>query len=132
MKEDGHFIDDPLMVVGVIPDFSNLGLQPIHIPITLQEIIGDNPYWIKYLSKDWEGDTLRANIKFAVSKLAIKNAKFDLNGFVSTKFVISLKHIMNKHGWSELHLTPNFSATIDSISDKKITLFHFHIEYEKQ
>jgi len=25
--DDGHFIDDPLMVVGVKPDFTNLGLE---------------------------------------------------------------------------------------------------------
>jgi len=27
---DGHFIDDPLLVVNTKPDFSNLGLEPIH------------------------------------------------------------------------------------------------------
>jgi hypothetical protein len=27
---DGHFIDDPLLVVTTKPDFSNLGLEPIH------------------------------------------------------------------------------------------------------
>ena len=27
---DGHFIDDPLHVVNVKPDFSGLGLEPIH------------------------------------------------------------------------------------------------------
>lgn len=25
--DDGHIIDDPLMVVGVKPDFTNLGLE---------------------------------------------------------------------------------------------------------
>lgn len=28
MIDDGHYIDDPLMVVGVEPDFTNLGLDP--------------------------------------------------------------------------------------------------------
>ena len=28
---DGHFIDDPLYVVNINPDFSGLGLEPIHI-----------------------------------------------------------------------------------------------------
>lgn len=28
--EDGHFIDDPLMVVNVKPDFEGLGIEPIH------------------------------------------------------------------------------------------------------
>lgn len=27
---DGHFIDDPLNVVNVTPDFSGLGMEPIH------------------------------------------------------------------------------------------------------
>lgn len=28
---DGHFIDDPLYVVNVEPDFSGIGMEPIHI-----------------------------------------------------------------------------------------------------
>ena len=28
---NGHFIDDPLNVVNVKPDFSGLGMEPIHI-----------------------------------------------------------------------------------------------------
>ena len=28
--EDGHFIDDPLYVVNAKPDFSGLGMEPIH------------------------------------------------------------------------------------------------------
>lgn len=30
LDDDGHFIDDPLFVVNVDLDFSNLGLNPIH------------------------------------------------------------------------------------------------------
>ena len=27
--EDGHFIDDPLMIVNAKPDFEGLGIEPI-------------------------------------------------------------------------------------------------------
>jgi hypothetical protein len=31
MNDDGHFIDDPLMVVNTKPDFEGLGLPPQEI-----------------------------------------------------------------------------------------------------
>ena len=34
---DGHFIDDPLLVVTTQPDFSNLGLEPIHNEDEIQQ-----------------------------------------------------------------------------------------------
>jgi hypothetical protein len=30
MNDDGHFIDDPLTVVGAKPDFSGMGIPPEH------------------------------------------------------------------------------------------------------
>jgi hypothetical protein len=30
MTDDGHYIDDPLVVVNAKPDFSGMGLHPIH------------------------------------------------------------------------------------------------------
>ena len=45
--DDGHIIDDPLMVVGVKPDFTNLGLEKklenaIIIGGTVYELVDDN------------------------------------------------------------------------------------------
>lgn len=126
---DGHFIDDPLLVVTTKPDFSNLGLEPIHIPITLKDIIGDVPYWIKFLPHDWKGLATRANIKIAASKMALKNTKFDARYFVSQKLVIALKHLMKKHGWSEISLTDEFGVNIDAMREPDRTYFTFHIEF---
>jgi hypothetical protein len=133
--DEGHMLDDPLFVIdNAMLDFSDLGMPPIHpngMPITLEKIIGNVPYWIKFLPKDWSGETTRATIRFAVSNIAIENAKFDVDGFVSAKFVNALNHIMTKHEKKEICLTQNFSATIDSIYDPKKTYIYFHIEYAK-
>ena len=32
MNDDGHYIDDPLMVVNAKPDFEGLGIPPIKKP----------------------------------------------------------------------------------------------------
>ena len=36
---DGHFIDDPLYVVNVEPDFSGLGMEPIHPTLNFPPLI---------------------------------------------------------------------------------------------
>lgn len=149
MNYDEHFIDDPLLVVNTKPDFSNLGMEPMHhnrmapenilacitkkIPNpALEAIVGTPPLWLKPLPDDWEGETTRAHIRLMVSKQAIINGEFDLKGFVRIKLLLAMKHIMRKHGWSEIHLTRNFTATVDAFSDDERTLFDFHIEYENQ
>jgi hypothetical protein len=132
MNDDGHFIDDPLMVVNTKPDFSGLGIPTERHqcePLTLQYLIGDIPDWIKILPKDWKGETTRATIHFAVSNLAIENAKFDTKGFVSEKFVKALRRLKEKCGLDEICLTNRFSASIDSITDDTQTFFCFHVEF---
>ena len=37
VSDDGHFIDDPLTVVNVKPDFEGLGMEPIHNDNELHE-----------------------------------------------------------------------------------------------
>lgn len=131
MNDDGHYIDDPLMVVNAMPDFSGLGLQtrPDGMPIILFYLIGEVPYWVKFLPKDWEGETVRAKLSFAVSKQAIENVKFDTKGFVSEKFVQSLRRLKEKCGLDEICLTNRFSASIDSTTDDTQTFFYFHVEF---
>ena len=134
MNDDGHFIDDPLMVVNTKPDFSGLGIPTEHHPgepLTLQYLIGDIPDWIKILPKDWEGETIRAHIKIAASNQAVANPKFDLAGYVSTKFLLALGTIKRKKGKKELCLKKDFRAIIDSIRDPEKTYIYFHIEYAK-
>lgn len=135
MENEGHYIDDPMTVGNVKPDFSGLGLdavKPYGMPVTLKDIIGDTPEWIKFLPDDFKGATKRAYIKFAVSDVAIRNATFDLKGFTSAKFILSLKHIMENYGMTEIRLTNNFLAVVDAVSNKEVTFFRFHIEYAKQ
>ena len=134
MNDDGHFIDDPLMTVTVMPDFSDLGLEPRkpNIPeITLKDFIGDVPTWIKILPKDWEGETIRARITIVASNQAVANPKFDLAGYVSTKFLLALGTIKRKKGKKELCLKKDFSATIDTFRDPEKTYIYFHIDYAK-
>jgi hypothetical protein len=134
MNDDGHFIDDPLMIVNVKPDFSGMGIPTEHHPgepLTLQYFIGKMPDWIKILPKDWKGETTRANIHLAVSNLAIENAKFDLMAFVSTKFKSALNTIRKKHEKSELCLTQRFTLTVDTMQAADKTFLFFHIEFEK-
>ena len=38
VSDDGHFIDDPLMVVNAKPDFEGLGMEPIHNDNELHEL----------------------------------------------------------------------------------------------
>lgn len=134
MNNDGHFIDDPLTVVNAKPDFDGMGIPTEHHPyepLTLQYLIGDIPDWIKILPKEWKGETTRATIRFAVSNMAIKNAKFDLMCFVSTKFKIALNTLRKKHEKTELCLTQRFTATADTVQAEDKTFFFFHIEFEK-
>lgn len=123
-----------MTVVNVKPDFIGLGLdavKPYGMPATLKDIIGDTPEWIKFLPDDFKGATKRAYIKFAVSDAATRNATF-CRKVTSAKFFLSLKHIMENHGMTEIRLTNNFLAVVDSVSNKEVTFFRFHIEYAKQ
>lgn len=134
MNDEGHFIDDPLTVVGAKPDFSGMGIPVEHRyaePLTLQDLIGEIPPWLILLPEDWKGETTRELITMMVSNQAIENDNFDLKGYISVKFVLSLKHIMRKHGMKELHLTQHFTVIVDDFKCKGVTFFYIHIEYEK-
>lgn len=134
MTDDGHYIDDPLVVVNAKPDFSGMGLHPIHPngrPMTWEKIIGDIPDWIKLLPKDWEGETIRSLIEFTISKYAINNKRFDLTRYVSAKVLNSLRLIMRKHKIKEIHLTQNFRMTVDGTTNADIAFFLIHIEFAK-
>lgn len=97
----------------------------------IEQVINDVPLWVKILPDSWEGETIRAHIKIAVSKMAIEDIKFDLKGYVSAKFTFALKNLIKHHGMSEIHLKPRFGAEVDSHSYDAITFFHFYIEFEK-
>ena len=128
MTDDRHHIDDPLMVVNTKPDFNGMGMKPI---MTLKDFIGELPDCIKLLPEDWTGETIRIRIKLHVSKMAVKNKKFDLKGYLWTKFAIALKTVMKKKGMSEIRLTHNFAMTADDFSDEDCVIFYIHTEFER-
>ena len=97
----------------------------------LPDFIGNVPNWLKILPDDWDGWIIRAHIKISVSKLAYENIRFDLNGFLSEKLKISLKHIMLKYGMSEIHLKSVVNASIDTCSNNEVNYFHFIVEFER-
>ena len=92
----------------------------------------DLPQGVTLLPKDWEGDTTRAELKFGVSRQAIENEKFDLQGFIKTKFDNTLMAIRRRKGLDELHLLRRLRVVIDPLSGHTKTQIYLYIEYEKQ
>ena len=92
----------------------------------------DLPPGVTLLPKDWEGDTTRAYLKFAVSDQAVKNKKFDLHGFIKGKFDVSLMAIKRRRCLKELRLTRRMCVIIDPKTDNEKTKIFIHIEYAKE
>jgi hypothetical protein len=92
----------------------------------------DLPEMVTLLPHYFEGETTRVLLKFAVSKQAVNNENFDLNGFIKAKFdnaLTSLRHIRNI---KELRLTRRFQVVIDPKSGREKTHIYIHIEYANE
>ena len=92
----------------------------------------DLPPGVTLLPKDWEGETTRAYLKFAVSDQAIKNEKFDLQGFIKGKFDVSLMAIKQRRCLKELCITHRLCVIIDPKSDREKTKIFIHLEYARE
>ena len=90
------------------------------------------PPGVTLLPKDWEGETTRAYLKFAVSDQAVKNKKFDLQGFIKGKFDVSLMAIKRRRCLKELRLTRRMCVIIYPKSDNEKTKIFIHIEYARE
>ena len=90
------------------------------------------PAGVTLLPNDWEGETKRVVLKFAVSQQAVNNKKFDLQGFIKAKFDNALTAIRHRIGVNELHLTRRIRVAIDVISDHKKIRIYIDIEYAKE
>ena len=84
------------------------------------------------LPKDWNGKTTRAYLDFSISKQAVNNKKFDLQGFIKKKFNIALTAIRNRKGVNELRLAQKIRMVIDQYSGHKKTQILIFIEYAKE
>ena len=84
------------------------------------------------LPKDWNGKTTRAYLDFAISRQAVNNKKFDLQGFIKKKFNIALSAIRNRKGVKELRMTQWIRMVIDQNSGHKKTQILIFIEYAKE
>ena len=92
----------------------------------------DLPEGVTLLPNDWEGETTRVTLKFAVSQQAVKNEKFDLKGFIKAKLDNTLTAIRQRRNIKELRLTRLLQVVIDPKSGHEKTQIYFHIEYANE
>ena len=92
----------------------------------------DLPPCVSLLPNDWEGETTRVKMTFAVSRQAVNNEKFDVQGFIKAKFDNTLKAIRHRRGIDELRLTRRISVTIDPMSGREKVQIYIHIEYANE
>lgn len=89
----------------------------------------DLPEWVTLLPHNFEDETTRVMLKFAVSQQAVNNEKFDLNGFIKARLDNTLTSIRHRQNINELRLTRRLQVVIDPKSERGKTQIYFHIEY---
>jgi hypothetical protein len=94
--------------------------------------LNELPQGVTLLPEDWEGETERVTANFAISQQAIKNIKFDVEGFIRAKLNNTLTAIRQRRGIKELRLTHRFHCIIDPKVEPEKTKVYFHIEYAKE
>ena len=92
----------------------------------------DLPEGVTLLPRDWEGETTRVMLKFAVSQQAVKNEKFDVIGFIKAKLGNSLIAIRHRRHIKELRLTHRLSMQIDDLSGQEKIKVYFHVEFANE
>lgn len=92
----------------------------------------DLPEGVTLLPCDWEGETTRVRLKFAISRQAVDNEKFDLSGFIIAKLSNSLIAIRHRRHIKELRLTHRLSMQIDDLSGQEKIKVYFHVEFANE
>jgi hypothetical protein len=101
--------------------------------VSVEEMfLKDLPEGVTLLPSDWEGETTRVMLNFAVSHQAVNNKKFDLNGFIKAKLDNTLTAIRHRRNMKELRLTRRLQVIIDPKSGHENTQIYFHIEYANE
>lgn len=98
----------------------------------VEMFLNELPQGVTLLPEDWEGETDRVTAKFAISQQAIKNIKFDVEGFIRAKLNNTLTAIRQRRGIKELRLTHRFHCIIDPKVEPEKTKIYFHIEYANE
>ena len=92
----------------------------------------DLPEGVTLLPRDWEGETTRVKLTFAVSRQAVYNEKFDLRGFLIAKLRNALTAIRHRRHIKELRLTHRLGMVIDTLSGHEKMKVYFHVEYANE
>ncbi len=100
--------------------------------VSVEEMfLKDLPEGVTLLPHNFDGETVRVTAKFAISQQAIKNMKFDVEGFIREKLHNTLTAIRQRRGIKELRLAHRFHCIIDPKVEPEKTKVYFHIEYTK-
>ena len=87
------------------------------------------PDGVTLLPEDWEGKSERAWMRLTLSKQAIENEKFPIKAFIKSKFNNSLTALRKRKKMEQLRMVRYLHLSIDTVSDKNVTIFHIFIEY---
>lgn len=92
----------------------------------------DLPEGVTLLPRDWEGETTRVKLTFAVSRQAAYNEKFDLRGFIIAKLKNALTAIRHRRNIKELRLTHRLNMEIVDLSGQEKIKVYFHVEFANE
>ena len=104
----------------------------IHTVSVEETFLKDLPEGVTLLPPNFDGETTRVVLKFAVSQQAVNNEKFDINGFIKAKLDNTLTAIRHRRNIKELRLTRRLQVFIDPKSGREKTQIYFHIEYANE
>lgn len=97
-----------------------------------ETFLKDLPEGVTLLPHDFEGETTRVRLKFAISQQAVKNRKFDSIGFIKAKLENTLTAIRHRRNIKELRLTRRLFTVIDPKIGREKTKLYFYIEYANE
>ena len=105
---------------------------PIRTVSVEEMFLKDLPKGVTLLPHNFEGETTRVKLEFAVSQQAVNNEKFDLKGFIKAKLDRTLTSIRHRRNIKELRLTRRLQVVIDPKSGPEKTKIYFYVEIGKR
>jgi hypothetical protein len=104
----------------------------VFTPTAADVFLNELPPGVTLLPEEWHGETVIVKAKFAISQQAIKNAKFDVEGFIKAKFNNTLTAIRHRRGIKELRLPRRLCVILDPKKGSEKTKIYFYFEYVKE